>query len=206
MTRHSRWRAAAASLAVTLAAGAVLVWSTDGLRAFTAEAARRERVTRSAQPLPRAELEDQDGRRFTFDAYRGRRVAVEFIYTRCASVCRSLGTAFRQIRDTLPPHRLGRDFALLSLSFDPAHDDLGALRAWAAVHGADGDAWRVARVTSPARLEAILAAFGVVVIPDGAGGYEHNAAIHLLDGDGRLVRISDLEAPQRFVAELGFDS
>jgi len=204
MTRRAAWRTTSASVAVTLAAGAVFWWSTDGLRAFTAEAARRERVMRAAPQVPRAELEDQEGRRFTLDAYRGRRVAVEFIYTRCVSVCQSLGTAFRQIRDTVPSQRLGSDFALLSLSFDPTHDDPAALKAWAAAHGADGESWRVARVTSPARLHAILETFGVIVIPDGLGGYEHNAAIHLLDRGGRLVRISDIDAPQRFVAQLGF--
>ncbi len=206
MKRRAEWRVAGASLAVVMSAGAVFGWATDGFRAFTAEAARREQVLRSAQPVPRAALEDQDGRRFTLDEYRGRRVAVEFIYTRCASVCRSLGAAFRQIRDAVPEQRLGSEFALLSLSFDPAHDDPAALKAWAAAHGADGEAWRVARAPDPATLGAILKAFGVVVIPDGLGGYEHNAAIHLLDGSGRLVRISDIEAPERFLAEIGFDS
>ena len=49
---------------------------------------------------------------------------------------------------------------------------------------------------------ALLSAFGAVAVPDGLGGYEHNAAIHLLDDAGRLVRISDIEAPQAFIAAL----
>jgi protein SCO1/2 len=201
--RRRPGRAIGTSLAVLLVATVTFWWGTDGLRAFTAESARRERVLRSPQPMPPVALEDQHGQLFTLDDYRGRRVAVEFVYTRCASVCRSLGAAFRQLRDAVPAQRLGSEFALLSLSFDPAHDDPAALGAWAATHGADGRHWRVARIADPARLRALLDAFGVMVIPDGLGGYEHNAAIHLLDAQGRLARISDIEAPRRFLADIG---
>jgi len=196
-------RALGASLLVVLAALAVFTWGTDGWSAFTGETARRERVLRHPRPLPAAVLEDQDGRPFELSDYRGRSLAVEFIYTRCPSVCRSLGTAFRQIRDAVAPQRLERDFALLSISFDAEHDDVPALAAWAAAHGADGRHWRVARVRDPARLAPLLDAFGVVVIADGLGGYEHNAAIHLLDRDGRLARIDDIEAPRSFLARAG---
>ena len=82
------------------------------------------------------------------------------------------------------------------------NDDVAALREWATRHGADGQRWRVARPRDPPRTAALLSAFGVVAVPDGLGGYEHNAAIHLLDDAGRLVRISDIEAPQAFIAAL----
>lgn len=196
-------RTLGASLLVALVALAVFTWATDGWRAYTSETARRERVLRDPRPLPALALQDQDGRLFELDDYRGRTLAVEFIYTRCPSVCRSLGTTFRQIRDATVPRRLGSDFALLSISFDPAHDDVPALAAWAAAHGADGVHWRVARVRDAARLAPLLDAFGVVVIPDGLGGYEHNAAIHVLDRTGRLARIEDIDAPQRFLARVG---
>ncbi|MCC7082402.1 MAG: SCO family protein [Burkholderiales bacterium] len=196
-------RALGASLVVILAALVVFTWGTDGWRAFTSETARREQVLRNPRPLPAVVLEDQDGRTFELSDYRGRSVAVEFIYTRCQSICRSLGMAFRQIRDAIAPQRLEHELALLSISFDSVHDDVPALAAWASAHGADGRHWRVARVRDPAQLGPLLEAFGVVVIADGLGGYEHNAAIHLLDRDGRLVRIDDIDTPQRFLAQAG---
>lgn len=190
------------SVLVTLIALAVYWWGTDGFRAYTAETARRERVLLDPRPLPAVTLEDQDGRRFGFEDYRGRLVAVEFIYTRCETICRSLGTAFRQIRDNVPAERLGRDFALLTVSFDP-QDDRAALQRYARAHGADGTHWRIARVPNAAAIRALLDAFGVIALPDGLGGYEHNAAIHLLDRDGRLVRISDIEEPRSFIVTAG---
>ncbi len=197
-------RTLAASALVVLAALAVFTWGTDGWRAFTSEAARRERVLRDPRALPDAVLEDADGRVFDLRDLRGREVAVEFIYTRCPSLCRSLGSAFKQIADTVAPERFEHDFALLSISFDPGHDDRAALAAWGAAHGADEQRWRVARLRDPAQLAPLLDAFGVVVIPDGQGGFEHNAAIHLVGRDGRLARIDDIDEPQRFLADAGW--
>ena len=177
----------------------VFWWGTDGFTAFTAETARRGEILRSPRQLPSVTLEDQDGRLFKLSDYRGQQLAVEFIYTRCETICRVMGILFKQIRDQIPASMLGRSFSLLSVSFDPLHDDPPMLKAYGVEHGADGINWRIARVQDPAELSLLLKAFGVVVIDDGLGGFEHNAAIHLLDTDGRLRLISDLDAPMAFV-------
>ncbi|WP_407278760.1 SCO family protein [Aromatoleum evansii] len=175
---------------------------TDGFKAFTAETARRADILRTPRPLPAAILEDQDGRVFRLDDYRGRLLAVEFIYTRCTTICNSLGAAFKQIRDRVPADALGRDVALLSISFDPGHDDPANLKAYGTRHGADGEHWRIVRVRDADQLQALLGAFGIVVIADRFGGFEHNAAIHLVGRDGRLAEIADLDAPLRFADRL----
>lgn len=196
-------RSIAAGLLI-LALGCGLFWfGTDGLAAFTSEAARRNAVLSEPRPVPAALLEDQDGRLFNLRDYAGRLVAVEFIYTRCRTVCSALGAGFRQIRDNVPPAALERDFVLLSISFDPKNDHPDALKAYAGRFGADGSGWRVARVRSEAELQALLQAFGITVIPDGMGGFEHNAAIHLLDRAGRLALIADYDQPLPFAAHVG---
>ncbi|MCK0510419.1 SCO family protein [Aromatoleum buckelii] len=195
-------RSVVLTVLVTVLGTGAFWWGTDGFSAFTAETARRADILRAPRPLPAAVLEDQDGRVFRLDDYRGRLLAVEFIYTRCTTICRSLGMAFKQIRDRVPPDALGRDVALLSISFDPERDDPASLKIYGGSHGADGEHWRIARVRDAAQLQALLDAFGVVVIPDRFGGFEHNAAIHLVGRDGRLVEISDLEAPLQFAEKL----
>jgi len=195
-------RSVAATALVTVLGTGVFCWGTDGFTAYTAEAARRADLLRAPRPLPAAVLEDQHGRLFSLDDYRGRLLVVEFIYTRCETICRSLGMAFRQIRDRLPAAALGREVALLSISFDPARDDPASLAAYGRSHGADGEHWRLARVRDAAQLRALLDAFGIVVIADGRGGFEHNAAIHLVGRDGRLAGIDDLDAPVPFADRL----
>lgn len=190
-----------ASLVTVLGVGGL--WqATDGLQAFTTETARRVDFLRNPRTMPATVLEDQDGRRFSLRDYQGRLLAVEFIYTRCSTICRTLGLAFKQIRDHVPQQALGRDFALLSISFDTQGDDTVRLKGYGQIYGADGEHWRVARVRNAAELEPLLAAFGIVVIADGMGGFEHNAAIHLLGRDGRLALISDIDEPVSFAEKV----
>jgi len=195
-------RSVVASALVLLLGSSVFWWGTDGLAAFTAETARRADILRFPRPLPVVSLEDQDGRAFRLQDYQGRLLAVEFIYTRCTTLCRSLGMAFKQIRDRVPQQALGRDFALLSISFDLDRDDPASLKAYGENYGADGTHWRIARVRSAADLKPLLEAFGIVVIPDGLGGFEHNAAIHLVGRDGRLAEICDLNEAVPFATRL----
>lgn len=191
-------RSAAMAALVTLLGTGLLWWGSDGLVAFTAESARRAHILRAPRALPPTQLEDQDGNVFRLQDYRGKLLAVEFIYTRCGTICRTLGMSFKQIRDRVAPQALGRDFALLTISFDTQSDDPARLKAYASAYGADGKAWRVARVPDAAQLKRLLDAFGIVVIPDGLGGFEHNAALHLLGRDGRLALIGDIDQPLAF--------
>lgn len=181
---------------VVLAAGAGTLWAgTDGLRAFTSEQARRLAVERSPRRLPEVVLEDQDGVRFTLDEYRGRQLLVDFIYTRCPSLCLALGGSFQQLNRRFDRQVDEENAVLLSISFDPQYDTSATLRAYAKRFGADGERWRFARVGNRAQLEALLDVFGVVVIPDRFGGFQHNAAIHLIDRRGRLAGIFDYDRP-----------
>jgi len=178
---------------------ATLAWGSDGFTAFTAEAARRRSVLEAPRPLPDIALEDQDGRHFAFADYAGRLLAIEFIYTRCETICYRLGSTFRQVHDALPAAALGRDVVLLSISFDPQHDGPEQLRDYAGRFGADGRRWRIARPAT-GDLPTLLASFGVVAIDDGRGGFEHNAALLLVGRDGRLQQIDDADAVAPFVA------
>lgn len=187
---------------VTLIGISVLWWATDGLQAFTAESARRTALLGSPRDIPAAVLEDQNGHSFSLQDYRGKLLAVEFIYTRCPTLCRSLGIAFRQIRDHVPAAALGKDFILVSISFDTVRDDTASLGEYGRAYGADGKNWRIARVRNNTELKHLLKAFGVVVIDDNMGGFEHNAAIHLLNRDGKLELISDIDEPLKFAKKL----
>jgi protein SCO1/2 len=40
----------------------------------------------------------------------------------------------------------------------------------------------------------LLRSFGIVVIADGKGDFQHNAAIHIVNAEGRLSRVLDAGA------------
>jgi protein SCO1/2 len=178
---------------------AALAFETDGFRVVTSAGARQLSVERAPQMMPDARLVDQDGALFTLSAYRGRAVLVDFIYTRCPTICGLLGDDFAKVLQLMKARRLGTPIDLLSISFDPRNDGREALRLYGERFGAKAPRWRVAAPVDKQELADLLQSFGVVVIPDGTGGFIHNDAVYVIDARGRLARILDPDAPARLV-------
>jgi protein SCO1/2 len=187
---------------LVLCLGSAGLWAgTDGLRAFTSEQARRLAVQRAPRLLPHAVLQDQDGHTFTLGEYRGRKLLVDFVYTRCQSICGVLGAGFQRLSHDLPP--APHAAMLLTISFDPQADTPAALKRYADRYRADAKVWRLARPQDEATLAALLSTFEVVVVPDAYGEFQHNAALHLIDESGRFTRIFGYDELQRAAEALG---
>lgn len=185
-----------ASVLLLALGGAVLTVATDGFHAFTSETARRLAVQRDPPPVPTVLLETQSGARLDLAELRGRWVLVDFVYTRCLTWCLALGGEFAQLQDQLAAPLADGRLVLLSISFDPVHDTPAELAAYQQRFRGRGHGWIVARPTSEDGLRQLLRTFGVTVVPDGMGGYVHNAAIQVVDPQGRLVLILDAGNPQ----------
>jgi protein SCO1 len=203
--RDARWaRTAVASLLIGVTGGALLFRGTNGFRALTTEQARRLAVERNPTAVPATPLEDQDGRALTLASFRGRPVIVDFVYTQCVSVCPLLSGSFQRLDRTerARDSQGGGRLQLVSISFDP-RDTPARLKAYATGYGADGQGWRFVRVRDTTNLPALLEAFGIVVLPDGRGDYQHNAAIHVVNAQGRLAQVLDPDASPDAVARAG---
>jgi protein SCO1/2 len=185
-------RTCLASAALLLAGGVALAAATDRFQAFTTETARRVAVRRQPAALPVVTLENQSGARLTLADLRGKWLLVDFIYTRCPMFCTVLGGDFAQLeRQLAGPIAQGR-VQLLSISFDPTRDPPAQLAAYLKRFRGQDMGWLAARPLTADGLQSLTAAFGVTIIQDRLGGYTHNAAIHLVDPEGRLVDIFDL--------------
>jgi protein SCO1 len=186
-------------LALVLLTGiAALSFETDGFHVVTSAGARQCAVERAPLPLPDAQLIDQDGRPFSLGAYRGRTLLVDFIYTRCPTICSARGDDFAHVLKLMGGARPAAPVDLLSISFDPS-DDRAARQLYGERFGAKAPRWRIAAPVDARGLAALLRSFGVVVIPDGAGGFIHNDAVYVIDARGRLARILDPDAPAQLV-------
>lgn len=177
---------------VLVAAGiGVLAEVTDGFRAYTTETARRLRVREHPRAVPSLPLQTASGARTDFGALRGRWLLVDFIYTRCTTYCSVQGSEFARLQDELAGPIAAGKVTLLSVSFDPGRDNPAALTRYQRLHGARGHGWIAARPVDATDLHELMDVFGVVAVPDGLGGFVHNAAIAVVDPGGRLVRILD---------------
>lgn len=186
------------AIATTLAsvgvavAGFVALWqATDGLAAFTTEAARRLAIARAPVRVPATDILTSDGEsRLLPDGARP--LLVEFIYTSCPTICTALGQEFLQIQSALSRRGLADRVSLVSLSFDLERDTPAMLGEYGKFHGSDPAVWTIGRPRHQQDLARVLGAFGVTVVADGEDGFVHNAAIHYVGRDGRLSRIFDL--------------
>jgi protein SCO1/2 len=191
------------TIIIVLTACTGWLWvGTDGFRAFTSEQARRLEIAKVPRTLPDVLLEDQDGRQFRLSKYRGRPILVEFIYTRCRTLCAALINGLRQVYESRRHHEASGDEIFLSISFDPDRDTAQALKEYARRYQVEGTDWRFARIEDKGALDRLLKAFGVVVIPDTFGEFQHNAAIHIVDRTGRLARILDYDAPSDSIGRI----
>jgi protein SCO1/2 len=187
----------AASLFALLVGLAVIVLATDGGHAFTTEALRRGQVARAPQQLPDFSLRDradQPAMLRQLLASDGRVQIVDFVYTRCQTVCSVLGSVYQRLQQQLLERGLQDKVGLLTISFDPVNDDAAALQDYAARLRMDPAAWQIVTLSSVADRRRLLDAFGIMVVPAPLGEFEHNAALHIIDPTGQLVRIVDYAA------------
>jgi len=191
-TRREIVRTTIAATLVAAAGFALAHAATDGFEAYTLESARRLQALRSPVPMPDRELELVDQGRARLTELQAPVLLVDFVYTNCATYCAAAGSVYAQLQRLLANEIAAGKVALLSISFDPQRDDAGALRAYRARYSPMAGGWDLGRPRSATELSSWLDAFGVVVIPDELGGFTHNAAIHIVGPDRRLVAIHDL--------------
>ena len=183
------------SCVVILLGGGALWAATDGFRALTEESARRLHVAENRPLMPSLVLEDMNGDKLTLGretGTAGKITLVEFIYTTCPTICQAAGSHYARLRDQLARAGLSYRVRLLSVSFDPLQDTPRQMREYAENHGAAGGIWTIARI-SPPDIDLMKRGFGLRVIADELGGYQHNAAIHLVDRGGRLSGIFKID-------------
>jgi protein SCO1/2 len=186
----------AASLVALLAGLILFLSATEGGGAFTTETARRMAVERAPQPVPDLMVIDASGMKMPLDQLfrSGKRVwIIDFVYTRCQTVCSALGSVYQQLQRRILDHGLQNRVGLMSISFDPDNDNVVALRDYAIRMRMDPRVWRIVTLTSPRDKRHLLDTFGIMVIPAPLGEFEHNAALHMVDNHGQLVRILDYD-------------
>lgn len=184
------WPSTFAATLALLAGIAALAWGTDGGKAWTAEAARRLAVQENPIPLPTATLISQHTQNTT-ELLAGSAgpelILMEFIYTRCPTVCLAMGAEFRQRQAQLIADGQQRRVKLLSLSFDP-QDTPADLQDYLQRFSAAPEIWSAAIFANAEELEHMKQQLGVIVILEPKLGFIHNAAVYVIKA-GKVVAI-----------------
>ena len=187
------WRSAV-SITLAIVLGSLLIYfGTDGFHAFTEESARTYQLHQEKPLFPRVMLEDNKERVYPFSEFEDKYVLITFFYTACTDVCPVLEMNFAEVYDQIPEKYIGEDIVFLSISFDTKHDKPAILENYRKSFGSDGETWRMARIPNQTELDNLLKKFGVIVIPDGNGHFQHNSAFYLVNKKGYLEKVMDYE-------------
>jgi cytochrome oxidase Cu insertion factor (SCO1/SenC/PrrC family) len=178
-----------------LQALAVLILPALPAAAQTAAKPAQETV---APSIPDVELTDQDGRpvHVYSDLIRGRRVAMNFVFTTCTTICPPMGANFERLQKVLGARagRSGNDVRLISVSIDPQTDTPQRLKEWGAKFHA-GPGWTLLTGRKE-EVDRLLKALGVYT-PDRA---DHSPLVLLGNEPAkRWTRAYGLAAPAKMV-------
>jgi protein SCO1/2 len=133
--------------------------------------------------IPDFSLTDQEGRAVRLADFRGRVVAIDFIYTRCPlpDVCPRLSATFayaaRRLHD--------RPVTFLSITVDPTWDTPAVLGEYARRYGAGGLAWRFL-TGPPEAVREVAGLFGLTYFAE-EGAITHTIATAVISRDGKLA-------------------
>jgi protein SCO1 len=152
------------------------------------------------EAVPDCALTDQNRGKVVLSNFAGKVIVLNFVYTRCAlpNFCfrssNNLGLLQRRFRQ-----RLGRDLVLLTVTFDPTHDDPVALAKYAATWKADSNKWHFLTGTAE-DVRRVCELFGEDVFQD-EGLMAHSLHTAIINGKGKLV--ANLEGNEFSAQQLG---
>ena len=153
------------------------------------------RFVRDVEPLKVGDLmpdypyTNQLGEVTRISDFRGKTVALTFIFTRCPlpDFCPRMTKQFNEIQKTFKADESIKDkWHLVTLSFDPDFDTPTSLRLYGERNGYDPDNWTL--VTGALiDIDAITEQFGMVFFRDeGTINFNHNLRTVVIGPDGRI--------------------
>ena len=148
--------------------------------------------------VPDLALINQDGKKFTFKDYRGKALAVTFIYRECPlpEFCIKMSKQFSDMANQIAADPQAKDkIRLLSISFDPERDTPEKLKQYGQGYlGPDAKddftVWQLA-VGSDQEVRAVADFFGLLYEKDANDKtqFNHSLVTAVISPDGKVTRV-----------------
>jgi protein SCO1/2 len=141
-------------------------------------------------PLPRIAvapeftLTSQDGAPVALAQFRGKVVAVTFIYTLCANTCPVLTPMMSFVQDRLGAH-FGQEIVFISITVDPERDTPQVLKEYAQAFGANLAGWFFV-TGAPDVIRDVTRRYGVFAAKAPDGNIDHTFLTSVIDPRGVL--------------------
>jgi len=164
-------------------------------------------LLKPGEPVPNASFVDQDGKKRTFDSFRGSAVVMTFIYTKCPlpTFCPLMDRHFAALQKTLKEDPALGKVHLVTVSFDPATDTPAVLAAHARTLNADLARWTFLTGDRD-EVDRFAARFGVSVARamNDPRDITHNLRTVIIKPDGTVAKTytGNDWTPEEVVADL----
>jgi protein SCO1 len=146
--------------------------------------------TSQQQPLPRIApapefaLTSQDGAQVRLADFRGKVMAVTFIYTLCSTTCPVLTPMMSFVQDQLGSD-FGKKIAFISITVDPERDTPEVLKEYAQAFGANLAGWAFL-TGAPDAIRDVTRRYGVFAAKTADGDVDHTFLTSIIDPHGIL--------------------
>ena len=170
---------AAPALALVMLAALLLVPVDD-----TPQQTSKQQPLPKIAPAPEFSLTSQDGGRVTLADFRGKVVAVTFIYTLCTTTCPVLTPMMSFVQDQLGSN-FGTKIAFVSITVDPERDTPQVLKEYAQAFDANLAGWAFLTGT-PDAIRDVTRRYGVFASKTANGDVEHTFLTSIVDPSGIL--------------------
>jgi protein SCO1/2 len=150
-----------------------------------------KKLFKEGEPIPDVEFTNQDNKKIHLNEFKGKVLALTFIYTRCPlpDFCIRMSNNFAKIQRLLKKDAsFDGKWHLISVTFDPDFDRPKILRGYGISYDADFSDWDFL-VTEKKSLEKIADGFDLTYEPDQGGLIAHTLRTVLIDKNGNLVAI-----------------
>jgi len=158
----------------------------------TPVATKRPHILVPGEPVDDAPLVDQQGKPRPLSSFKGHRVAITFIYTRCPlpEFCPLMDRQFAAVQKAIAAENSLRDVRLVTATMDPEFDTPAVLSSHAERLHTDPSVWTFL-TGEPAAVTKFALQFGIFTERDlGTGAnLTHNLRTAVIDADGRLAKV-----------------
>ncbi|MET3522132.1 SCO family protein [Mesorhizobium abyssinicae] len=135
-------------------------------------------------PAPDFTLTSQDRAHVSLRDFRGKVVAIAFIYTYCTDVCPMLTAHMASVQEKLGS-TFGSKIDFVSITVDPERDTPDVLKEYAQNFGADLKGWSFL-TGDPAVVHEVGRKYGVIAKKAANGEVDHTLLTSLVDPNGIL--------------------
>jgi protein SCO1 len=179
------------STAPTNANQSITLPTTNGTNAATFRRSPMVEPLNVGDAVPDYKFTNQFGAPLSLAQYKGRSLAITFIFTRCPfpTFCPRMSQGFEKAQRALKAQSTTTNWSLLSISFDPAYDTPERLKKYTAAYNLDTNHWWFA-TSDLWTIDGITEQFGLTFYRETPTALpQHNLRTVVIDARGRVQKV-----------------